>query len=149
MFRNQARGTENKGKKEFVNVRHCALFVHISKTNFWPQDLLRSDFHKRFMVGVSKRCYPNNSHQNYFSNQASEQVRSLKMLCTRSFSRGASKIKIWMHLTTTTWDGHRRRAPCFSTRRNHLGSLQLRYRKDFAYATSRLCTVPHSATGRR
>ncbi|KAL8646802.1 MAG: hypothetical protein Q9210_005919 [Variospora velana] len=32
VFRNQARGTENKGKKEFVN------------------DLLRSDFHKRFMI---------------------------------------------------------------------------------------------------
>ncbi|MCJ1267041.1 complexed with cef1p [Lobaria immixta] len=32
VFRNQARGTENKGKKEFVN------------------DLLRSDFHKRFMA---------------------------------------------------------------------------------------------------
>lgn len=32
VFRNQARGTENKGKPEFVN------------------DLLRSDFHKRFMV---------------------------------------------------------------------------------------------------
>ncbi|KAL8689929.1 MAG: hypothetical protein Q9218_004507, partial [Villophora microphyllina] len=32
VFRNQARGTENKGKKEFVN------------------DLLRSDFHKRFML---------------------------------------------------------------------------------------------------
>ncbi|KAK2762581.1 complexed with cef1p [Arachnomyces sp. PD_36] len=31
VFKNQARGTENKGKKEFVN------------------DLLRSDFHKRFM----------------------------------------------------------------------------------------------------
>ncbi|KKZ64028.1 hypothetical protein EMCG_01689 [[Emmonsia] crescens] len=31
VFRNQARGTENRGKKEFVN------------------DLLRSDFHKRFM----------------------------------------------------------------------------------------------------
>ncbi|EPQ62817.1 Cwf15-Cwc15 cell cycle control protein [Blumeria graminis f. sp. tritici 96224] len=31
IFKNQARGTENKGKKEFVN------------------DLLRSDFHKRFM----------------------------------------------------------------------------------------------------
>ncbi|CAF9930329.1 MAG: complexed with cef1p [Heterodermia speciosa] len=31
VFRNQARGTENKGRKEFVN------------------DLLRSDFHKRFM----------------------------------------------------------------------------------------------------
>ncbi|KAL9631046.1 MAG: hypothetical protein Q9204_004420, partial [Flavoplaca sp. TL-2023a] len=31
VFRNQARGTENKGKREFVN------------------DLLRSDFHKRFM----------------------------------------------------------------------------------------------------
>ncbi|EFQ99200.1 pre-mRNA-splicing factor cwc15 [Nannizzia gypsea CBS 118893] len=32
IFKNQARGTENKGDKEFVN------------------DLLRSDFHKRFMV---------------------------------------------------------------------------------------------------
>ncbi|OAX84951.1 pre-mRNA-splicing factor cwc15 [Emergomyces africanus] len=32
VFKNQARGTENRGKKEFVN------------------DLLRSDFHKRFMV---------------------------------------------------------------------------------------------------
>ncbi|KAL8927583.1 MAG: hypothetical protein Q9208_002390 [Pyrenodesmia sp. 3 TL-2023] len=32
VFRNQARGTENRGKKEFVN------------------DLLRSDFHKRFML---------------------------------------------------------------------------------------------------
>jgi len=31
IFKNQARGTEQKGKKEFVN------------------DLLRSDFHKRFM----------------------------------------------------------------------------------------------------
>ncbi|KMU85361.1 hypothetical protein CIHG_03145 [Coccidioides immitis H538.4] len=31
VFKNQARGTENKGQKEFVN------------------DLLRSDFHKRFM----------------------------------------------------------------------------------------------------
>ena len=34
VFRNQARGTEKKGKPEFVN------------------DLLRSDFHKRFMVSV-------------------------------------------------------------------------------------------------
>ncbi|KAI9850670.1 MAG: hypothetical protein M1824_003194 [Vezdaea acicularis] len=33
VFKNQARGTEDKRKKEFVN------------------DLLRSDFHKRFMVG--------------------------------------------------------------------------------------------------
>lgn len=32
VFKNQARGTEDKKKKEFVN------------------DLLRSDFHKRFMV---------------------------------------------------------------------------------------------------
>ena len=32
VFRNQARGTEKKGKPEFIN------------------DLLRSDFHKRFMV---------------------------------------------------------------------------------------------------
>ncbi|KAF3345813.1 Vacuolar protein sorting-associated protein 9a [Verticillium dahliae VDG1] len=31
VFKNQARGTEDKGKKEFIN------------------DLLRSDFHKRFM----------------------------------------------------------------------------------------------------
>lgn len=34
VFRNQARGTEKKGKPEFVN------------------DLLRSDFHKRFMVSL-------------------------------------------------------------------------------------------------
>ena len=34
VFRNQARGTEKKGKPEFVN------------------DLLRSDFHKRFMVSA-------------------------------------------------------------------------------------------------
>ena len=33
VFKNQARGTEDKKPKEFVN------------------DLLRSDFHKRFMVG--------------------------------------------------------------------------------------------------
>ena len=36
VFKNQARGTEDKKPKEFVN------------------DLLRSDFHKRFMV----RCIP-------------------------------------------------------------------------------------------
>jgi protein CWC15 len=49
IFKNQARGTEQKGKKEFVNV--CIYLA-------WPlrsiltifQDLLRSDFHKRFMV---------------------------------------------------------------------------------------------------
>ena len=35
VFRNQARGTEKKSRREFVN------------------DLLRSDFHKRFMVGLS------------------------------------------------------------------------------------------------
>lgn len=39
MFKNQARGTEDKKPKEFVN------------------DLLRSDFHKRFMVSVRLRCY--------------------------------------------------------------------------------------------
>ena len=52
IFRNQARGTEDKGKKEFVNV--CCtgpvwLIVHVLLTT--TQDLLRSDFHKRFMVG--------------------------------------------------------------------------------------------------
>ena len=36
VFRNQARGTEKKGKPEFVN------------------DLLRSDFHKRFMVSPTE-----------------------------------------------------------------------------------------------
>ncbi|OJD23883.1 pre-mRNA-splicing factor cwc15 [Blastomyces percursus] len=36
VFKNQARGTENRGKKEFVN------------------DLLRSDFHKRFMEGAQR-----------------------------------------------------------------------------------------------
>jgi protein CWC15 len=35
VFKNQARGTEDKKPKEFVN------------------DLLRSDFHKRFMVSLS------------------------------------------------------------------------------------------------
>jgi protein CWC15 len=34
VFKNQARGTEDKKSKEFVN------------------DLLRSDFHKRFMVSL-------------------------------------------------------------------------------------------------
>ena len=52
VFRNQARGTENKGKKEFVNV--CSYgwqFTERGLLTTLLQDLLRSDFHKRFMVG--------------------------------------------------------------------------------------------------
>lgn len=50
VFRNQARGTENKGRKEFVNVTcHCVFTVLLALMDLF-QDLLRSDFHKRFMV---------------------------------------------------------------------------------------------------
>lgn len=51
VFRNQARGTENKGKKEFVNVTvpPRVFFVLLALMDLF-QDLLRSDFHKRFMV---------------------------------------------------------------------------------------------------
>jgi hypothetical protein len=49
IFKNQARGTEQKGKKEFVNVCiYLACTLRSTLTIF--QDLLRSDFHKRFMV---------------------------------------------------------------------------------------------------
>ena len=51
VFRNQARGTENKGKKEFVNV--CSYGWQLIEGGLLItllQDLLRSDFHKRFMV---------------------------------------------------------------------------------------------------
>ena len=50
VFRNQARGTENKGKKEFVNVCSHALGAIADYADWYHQDLLRSDFHKRFMV---------------------------------------------------------------------------------------------------
>lgn len=66
VFKNQARGTEDKGKKEFVNVSlFAAPFVHVHFKCFFfflsfplgcfisliptSQDLLRSDFHRRFM----------------------------------------------------------------------------------------------------
>ncbi len=51
IFKNQARGTEDKGKKkEFVNVSPFLLAIPVLPyTDFIPQDLLRSDFHKRFM----------------------------------------------------------------------------------------------------
>lgn len=47
IFKNQARGTDDKNKKkEFVN------------------DLLRSDFHKRFMVSLTVlACATNNEEQ--------------------------------------------------------------------------------------
>ena len=49
VFKNQARGTEDKKQKEFVN------------------DLLRSDFHKRFMVGpdqfATSSCDANAHHR--------------------------------------------------------------------------------------
>ena len=52
VFKNQARGTEDKRKKEFVNVSLTCqpnyLFKSVNRVH--PQDLLRSDFHKRFMV---------------------------------------------------------------------------------------------------
>ena len=56
VFRNQARGTEKKGKPEFVN------------------DLLRSDFHKRFMV-CSKRSVADRALM------SPDQVRSLRLHC--------------------------------------------------------------------
>ena len=50
VFKNQARGTENRDGKEFVNVcllpSDCSYGVKL----IYFQDLLRSDFHKRFMV---------------------------------------------------------------------------------------------------
>ena len=55
VFRNQARGTENKGKKEFVNV--CSNDWQLTEEGLLItllQDLLRSDFHKRFMVRRSQ-----------------------------------------------------------------------------------------------
>ena len=58
VFRNQARGTENKGKKEFVNV--CSYGWQLTEEVLLItllQDLLRSDFHKRFMVGRSHNIY--------------------------------------------------------------------------------------------
>lgn len=55
VFRNQARGTENKGKKEFVNVCSYGLQLSERVLLIWLlQDLLRSDFHKRFMVRRSQ-----------------------------------------------------------------------------------------------
>lgn len=54
VFKNQARGTEDKNKKkEFVNVSFACspmFFCRIYKcTNLCFQDMLRSDFHRRFM----------------------------------------------------------------------------------------------------
>lgn len=55
VFKNQARGTEQKGNKEFVNVSftncNCIRKVQDMATD-WAQDLLRSDFHKKFMVCI-------------------------------------------------------------------------------------------------
>lgn len=53
VFRNQARGTENKGKKEFVNVTVPRVFLVLLALMDLFQDLLRSDFHKRFMVRIN------------------------------------------------------------------------------------------------
>ena len=53
VFRNQARGTENKGKKEFVNVLYFTPHRLLLTLIMLLQDLLRSDFHKRFMVSIS------------------------------------------------------------------------------------------------
>ena len=63
IFKNQARGTEDKRKKEFVNVSLSDPMeaydqkVH-HETNFFGQDLLRSDFHKRFMRFISLFLLP-------------------------------------------------------------------------------------------
>jgi hypothetical protein len=63
IFKNQARGTDDKGKKkEFVNVSYIrggsAAWWYGTDVSF--QDLLRSDFHKRFMrlVGPMFRVAP-------------------------------------------------------------------------------------------
>lgn len=54
IFKNQARGTEQKGKKEFVNV--CIYpATPLRSILTILQDLLRSDFHKRFMVSSITR----------------------------------------------------------------------------------------------
>lgn len=54
VFKNQARGTEDKGKsKEFINVSAPLLLLSTPDVAIMLtlslQDLLRSDFHKRFM----------------------------------------------------------------------------------------------------
>lgn len=51
VFKNQARGTEDKKKKEFVNVSSAEILNSKLQTNanILQQDLLRSDFHRRFM----------------------------------------------------------------------------------------------------
>jgi protein CWC15 len=51
VFKNQARGTEEKGKnKEFINVSSlCGWKPAFHGRLTTLQDLLRSDFHKRFM----------------------------------------------------------------------------------------------------
>jgi protein CWC15 len=51
VFKNQARGTEDKKKKEFVNVSSARVLIFKLETNanILQQDLLRSDFHRRFM----------------------------------------------------------------------------------------------------
>lgn len=51
IFKNQARGTEQKGKKEFVNVCDTdGPYLYWMDLLTMCKDLLRSDFHKRFMV---------------------------------------------------------------------------------------------------
>ena len=65
VFKNQARGTEDKKPKEFVN------------------DLLRSDFHKRFMVSL------NSSEICHVANNPQESICSIEML-----TKASSKIGI-------------------------------------------------------
>jgi protein CWC15 len=50
VFKNQARGTEKKEGKEFVNVSLYECLWKAGILIHFRQDLLRSDFHKRFMV---------------------------------------------------------------------------------------------------
>lgn len=55
VFKNQARGTEQKGNKEFVNVRPTVDFFDLwGRMLTIMQDLLRSDFHKKFMVSICR-----------------------------------------------------------------------------------------------
>lgn len=54
VFKNQARGTEQKRGPEFVNVCWIPfIFSMLLDLANVSQDLLRSDFHKRFMVSTS------------------------------------------------------------------------------------------------
>lgn len=75
VFKNQARGTEDKKPKEFVN------------------DLLRSDFHRRFMVRITAHLEDN------IANNLTEQVRAMSL--TFTFTSSTAKEKR-LRIPTTT-----------------------------------------------